>query len=311
MQFFRVLSALTLVMTMAAGAAAQTSRGSQRVTGKVLDEAGRPIAGAQVNAAKKGEVKPDVFTATTNEKGEYSLNGLAAGDWVIEAKKDGTGAVQVGASLVEGERTKNVDLTIAKAAPAAPDPSVEIGAEDKRAVELAQAGKIAEARKVYEDLLVKYPNVYGLHMRLATMYAAEKNPQKGLEHIKIALEKEPENVEFKILQAELMMEAGDKEGAKAVLNTVDITKVKDPRALVNSAINDINSGKAEEAIALLTKLIAQFPTDSSLLYYRGRAYIVATKLPEAKADLEKFVAAAPTSPQAADAKRLLEQLNKK
>ena len=311
MQFFRVLSALTLVMTMAAGAAAQTSRGSQRVTGKVLDEAGRPIVGAQVSAAKKGEVKPDVFTATTNEKGEYSLNGLAAGDWVIEAKKDGTGAVQVGASLVEGERTKNVDLTIAKAAPAAPDPSVEIGAEDKRAVELAQAGKIAEARKVYEDLLVKYPNVYGLHMRLATMYAAEKNPQKGLEHIKIALEKEPENVEFKILQAELMMEAGDKEGAKAVLNTVDITKVKDPRALVNSAINDINSGKAEEAIALLTKLIAQFPADSSLLYYRGRAYIVATKLPEAKADLEKFVAAAPTSPQAADAKKLLEQLNKK
>ena len=311
MQFFRVLSALTLVMTMAAGAAAQTSRGSQRVTGKVLDEAGKPIVGAQVSAAKKGEVKPDVFTATTNEKGEYNLNGLAAGDWVIEAKKDGTGAVQVGASLVEGERTKNVDLTIAKAAPAAPDPSVEIGAEDKRAVELAQAGKIAEARKVYEDLLVKHPNVYGLHMRLATMYAAEKNPQKGLEHIKLALEKEPENVEFKILQAELMMEAGDKEGAKAVLNTVDLTKVKDPRALVNSAINDINSGKADEAIALLTKLIAQFPADSSLLYYRGRAYIVATKLPEAKADLEKFVAAAPTSPQAADAKKLLEQLNKK
>ena len=311
MQFFRVLSALTLAMTMAAGAAAQTSRGSQRVTGKVLDEVGKPIVGAQVSAAKKGELKPDVFTATTNEKGEYSLNGLAAGDWVIEAKKDGTGAVQVGASLVEGERTKNVDLTIAKAAPAAPDPSVEIGAEDKRAVELAQAGKIPEARKVYEDLLVKYPTVYGLHMRLATMYAAEKNPQKGLEHIKIALEKEPENVEFKILQAELMMEAGDKEGAKAVLNTVDLTKVKDTRALVNSAINDINSGKAEEAIALLTKLIAQFPTDSSLLYYRGRAYIVATKLPEAKADLEKFVAAAPTSPQAADAKRLLEQLNKK
>ena len=311
MQCFRVLSALTLVMTMAAGAAAQTSRGSQRVTGKVLDEAGKPIVGAQVSAAKKGEMKPDVFTATTNEKGEYNLNGLAAGDWVIEAKKDGTGAVQVGASLVEGERTKKVDLTIAKAAPPAPDPSVEIAAEDKRAVELAQAGKIPEARKVYEDLLVKYPTVYGLHMRLATMYAAEKNVQKGLEHIKLAIEKEPENVDFQMLHAELMMEAGDKEGAKAVLNAIDITKVKDPRALVNAAINDINSGKAEDAIALLTKLITQFPTDSSLLYYRGRAYIVATKLPEAKADLEKFVAAAPTSPQAADAKKLLEQLNKK
>ena len=314
MKCVRVVSALMLAMAIAvvAGtAAAAQSRGSLRLTGKVLDEAGKPVVGAQVSAAKKGEVKPDVFSATTNEKGEYSLNGLASGDWVIEAKKEGAGAKEVGTTLVDGERTKTVDITIAKPAAAAPDPSVEIGVEDKRAVELAQAGKIAEARKIYEDLLVKYPTVYGLHLRLATMYAAEKNPQKGLEHIKLALEKEPDNVDFKLLQAELMMEAGDKEGAKAVLNTIDITKVKDPRALINAAINDINTGKADEAIALLTKLIAQFPTDSSLLYYRGRAYIVATKLPEAKADLEKFLAASPTSPLAADAKKLLDQLNKK
>ena len=185
MKSFRVLSAqiltILLVLTMASGAAAQ-SRGSQRVTGKVLDEAGKPVVGAQVSAAKKGEVKPDVFTATTNDKGEYTLNGLAAGDWVIEAKKDGVGAKEVAASLVEGERTKTVDITIAKPAPPRPRvriPSVEIAAEDKRAVELAQAGKIAEARKVYEDLLVKYPTVYGLHMRMATMYAAEKKPPRA------------------------------------------------------------------------------------------------------------------------------------
>lgn len=312
MKSFRVLSALMLALTMAVGAAAAAqSRGNGRVTGRVLDEAGKPVVGAQVSAAKKGEMKPEVFTATTNEKGEYNLNGLATGDWVIEAKKEGAGAKEVGASLVEGERTKTVDITIAKPAPVAPDPSVEIAAEDKRAVDLAQAGKIPEARKVYEDLLAKFPTVYGLHMRIAAMYAAEKNPQKGLEHIKLALEKEPENVDFKVLQAELMMEAGDKEGAKAVLATVDLTKVKDTRALVNAAINDINGGKPEEAVALLTKLIAQFPNDATLLYYRGRAYIVATKLPEAKVDLEKFVATAPTAPQAADAKRLLEQLTKK
>src|SRR6186997_3117569 len=117
MKSLRIFSAqiltILLVLTMASGAAAQ-SRGSQRVTGKVLDEAGKPVVGAQVSAAKKGEVKPDVFTATTNDKGEYAPNGLAAGDWVIEAKKDGVGAKEVPASLVEGERTKNVDITIPK-----------------------------------------------------------------------------------------------------------------------------------------------------------------------------------------------------
>ena len=102
-----------------------------------------------------------------------------------------------------------------------------------------------------------------------------------------------------------------REPSASRINDELITKVKDARAFTNLAINQINAGKHAEAIALLTRLIAQFPDDKPLLYYRGRAYIVATKLPEAKADLEAFVAAAPTATQAADAKRLLEQLNKK
>ena len=55
--------------------------------------------------------------------------------------------------------------------------------------------------------------------------------------------------------------------------------------------------------------MAQFPTDNSLYYYRGRALIAAKKLPEAKADLEKYVAAAPADArELADAKKILEQL---
>jgi hypothetical protein len=45
------------------------------------------------------------------------------------------------------------------------------------------------------------------------------------------------------------------------------------------------------------------------LYYRGRAYLAAKKMPEAKADLEKFVAAAlPDSRELPDAKKILEQM---
>jgi tetratricopeptide (TPR) repeat protein len=310
MKFFRLISALAVILAIAAVASAQ-SRGNLRITGKVLDEAGQPVASAQVRAAKKGETQPEVLTAKTNDKGEYNINGLAAGEWVIEAMKDGVGVKEVMASLTEGERTKTVDITIAKPAEPKPDPNVEINAGHTQAIALAQAGKIPEARKIYDDLLVKYPDVYQLHALLANMYAIEGNPQKGMEHIKIALAKEPANVEYLVLSAEMMMEAGDKEGAQKVLESVDITKVKDARAFTNLAINQINAGKHAEAIALLTRLIAQFPDDKPLLYYRGRAYIVATKLPEAKADLEAFVAAAPTATQAADAKRLLEQLNKK
>ena len=309
MKVFRILSALIVALAVAASALAQ-SRGNLRISGKVLDEAGAPVAEAVVRAAKKGEAQPEVFTAKTNDKGEYSLNGLAAGEWVIEANKEGVGIKETSATLTEGTRTTTVDITIAKPAPKV-DPNVEINAEHQKAIALAQSGKIPEARKIYEDLLAKYPQVHQLHAMMATMYAAEGNAAKGLEHLKIAMEKDPENVDFKVLQGELMLESGDKEGGEKVLASIDMTKVKEPRAFINLAINYINTSRAPEAIDLLTKLSTQFPNDKSILYYRARAYIVATKLPEAKADLEAFLAAEPNAPQAAEAKKLLEQLNKK
>ena len=309
MRAVRRFTVFILVLGIAATVAAQ-NRGNLRISGRVLDDTGKPLADAQVRAAKKGEAQPEVLTAKTNEKGEYALNGLAAGDWILEAMKDGVGVQEASATLVEGVTTKTVDITIAKPAPKA-DPGVEINTEHQRAIQLAQSGKIPEARKIYEDLLLKYPTVYQLHAMLANMYAAEGNPAKGLEEIKVALEKEPENVDFKVLQGEMMIDAGDKEGAQKVLESVDIAKAKEARAFINLSISYINSGKSTEAIDLLTKLIARFPNDKSLLYYRGRAYITATKLPEAKADLEAFLSAAPTAPQAADAKKLLDQLNKK
>jgi tetratricopeptide (TPR) repeat protein len=85
--------------------------------------------------------------------------------------------------------------------------------------------------------------------------------------------------------------------------------VKDPTIFINSAISAINGGRADEAVAILDKLIKQFPAQSNLLYYRARAFIVAKKMAEARADLEKFVAVAPPDArELADAKKLLEQL---
>jgi predicted Zn-dependent protease len=314
MKLFRISTALAIVLLLSVSSFAQ-SRGKLRITGKVLNEAGQPVEGADVRAAKKGEAQPQVFTAKSNKNGEWTIAGLAAGDWIIEAMKEGVGVKELTETLTEDVASKAVTITIGKPAPPAVDPSVEINAEHAKAISLAQAGKIPEARKIYEDLLVKYPTVYQLNAMLAAMYAAENNAAKALEQVKIALEKEPANVEWQVLSAEMMMETGEKEAAQKILDSVDLAKVKDPRAFINNAINKINSGdkaQAEQAVELLTKLIAQFPSDPMLLYLRARAYIVGTKMAEAKADLEKYVATAPpTAAQMADAKKLLDQLTKK
>jgi len=109
--------------------------------------------------------------------------------------------------------------------------------------------------------------------------------------------------------AELLTVKGDKAEAQKLLDSVDMAQVKDPTIFLNMAIAGINGGKADEAIAILDKVAKAFPTRADIVYYRGRANIAAKKMPEAKADLEKFVSMAPPdSPQLADAKKLLEQL---
>jgi tetratricopeptide (TPR) repeat protein len=301
----RVAVTFAAIAILASSALAQ-SRGSARLSGKVVDDQGQPVEGVTVNAQMSGQT--EIMSGRSDKKGEWRINGLANGEWKVELTKPELGTVT---EMVEirGNDAPALNVTLKKAAAKA-DPKAEVDAELKRAADLAQGGKLPEARKVYEDLLVKYPDIYQLEGFIARIYAAENNIPAALQHLKVNLDKEPDNVELKLLQADLLMESGDKVAAKALLDTIDITKVKDPYTFVNEAILLINEKKGPEAVDLLTKLIAQFPTTNELYYYRGRAYVVSEKLDEARADLEKFVTLAPTAKETADAKKILEQLKK-
>jgi len=306
----RTVVALIAAVLLASSAMAQ-SRGDARLGGKVVDEQGQPLADVVVKARMNG--RTDILTGKSDKKGEWRINGVANGEWRVELGKEG---LDVAIEMVEvrGDMAPPLNVTLKKPAPKV-DPMVEINAELKRAATIAQGGKIPEARKIYEDLLAKYPSIYQLEGFIARTYAAEDNVPQALAHLKLNLEKEkepPALLELKLFQAELLMQSGDKAGAKAILDTIDITQVKDPGQFtyVNHAINLINEKKGVEAAELLTKLIAQFPTTNELYYYRGRAYVAAEKLDEARADFEKFVALAPTTKEAADAKKILEQIKK-
>ena len=206
---------------------------------------------------------------------------------------------------VAENRNPPVEMKLTKAV----DPNVEIQGEMKKAAELQQAGKLADARQIIIALLAKYPAAYRLNAFVASTYEAEKNYDKAIEHIKIVVDKEPADIEVRMYLAELLTTKGDKAEAQKILDAVDMTQVKDPTVFLNMAIAAINAQKSDEAVALLDKVGKQFPTRTDVLYYRARANIVGKKMAEAKADLEKFVSTAPPDmPQLADAKKLLEQL---
>ena len=301
--FARIASAALAVALLASIAVAQT-RGNGRITGKVVDEQGQPVADAVVKAVMTGQT--EIISGKSDKKGEWKVNGVADGVWNVEISKPGVGTVKEMVE-VKGERAPALNVTLKKEA-AAVDPTATVNADLQKAAELAQAGKYPEARQIYTDLIAKFPQVYQLEGFMARVYAAEGDYPKALEHLKLNLEKEPNNVELRMFQAELLMQTGDKPGAKAILDTIDITQIKDPFTFINQSITLINEGKGQEAVDLLTKLIAQFPAQNNLYYYRGRAYVAAQKLPEAKADFEKFIAAEPNAKETADAKKILDQI---
>jgi len=281
------------------------AQGKGKIAGKILDDAGKPAPGVVVRAVKAGESTPT--EAKTNEKGEWSMNGLAAGQWNFEFSKEGFDPQRMTVQVADNKNPA-IDMKLTKAA-AAVDPNVEVQSELKKATELMQGGKVPDARKIVQDLLVKYPEVFRLNAFVAQTYELEKNYEQAVAAQKIVVDKEPNDLEMKMYYAELLTQKGDKDEAQKVLETVDVSQVKDPTVFINQAITSINAGKTDEAIANLEKLMKVFPTRADLYYYHARANIAAKKLPEAKADLEKFVSMAPPDArELPDAKKLLEQL---
>lgn len=297
-----VLACALAIVGIPGAALGQT--GEARIGGKVVDEQKKPVQDVIVRAQLAGQTPPR--EAKTNNRGEWSINNIAGGMWEVEFSKPGFGSQKITLDLQPDQRISNIDVVLA---PPPPDPNAEIQAEVKRAAELLQNKQIPEGRKIYEDLLAKYPTLHQLHEFIGRTYAAENNFDKAIEHMRIAVEKDPENASAKVLLGDLLMEKGQKAEAAQLLESIDLAKVEDPAPFINLAITKINEQKVDESIVLLDKLIARFPKEANILYYRGRAYLAAKKMPEAKADLEKFVAAAlPDARELPDARKILEQL---
>ena len=259
----------------------------------------------QVKGTLAGQSQP--VMAKSNKKGEFALNGIGSGDWTLEFTKDGFDP-QSGKITVEGGKGADITVKLVKHVDR-PDPGVELNAKAQEGMTLLQGQKYPEARKIFEDLLAKYPDVHQINAYIAQTYAGENNMPKAIEYMKTASEKDPENAEMKLVLADLMMEGGDKAAALEMMKTVDITKIKNPLPLINGSISLINASKVDEAMELLNKVATQFPSQAEVYYYRGRAYVAAKKYPEAKTDLEKFVSmAAADARELPDAKKLLEQL---
>jgi tetratricopeptide (TPR) repeat protein len=316
---FKRLIALFAVacLVLAAGtASAQMWRGTGRLAGKCVDEAGKPIEGVKIKlflpAANGGT------EITSNKKGEWGIGAINSGAWQLDFIKEGFETKKVTVDIEQMTPKPPMDIVLKKAAP---DANQVIAGEVKRAAGLVTEKKYDEAQAIYADLLAKFPQAYQLELSIARAYHAAGAHDKEIDHLKKYIEKDPTNAEVKLLTGAEMIQKGNPDEGRALLASVDDAIVKDPMVFVNVGINLMNQNKAKDALPFFEKAIAKFPASPDAYFYRGMGNVQlgTTIRPDnqaegdkliaaGKTDLAKFVQMAPNAPETAAAQKMLEAL---
>ena len=300
MRFIQRAALLFLVVFMSASlAAAQGWRGMGRVSGKVTDEQGKPLAGVIVRLNLPGAGGTET---KTNTKGEWALAGIARGDWQVDFELAGYEIKRITVSILELQRIPPVEVTLKQ------DINEIIRLAMIEGGELMNQQKYVEARAVYEKLLAKYPEAYRVEPYIARSYYAEKNYEEAVKHLRIAVEKDPADQENKLRLGNILMDMGRVEEGRQVIASVDDTAVKDPAIYVNVGISLLNQNKANEALPYFEKAIVRFPSRGEAYYYRALVRLQKGDTEGTKADLTKFLELAPDAPEAPAARKALEQL---
>ena len=289
-----------LVLALSASLAmAQSHRGMGRAAGKVSDESGKPLEGVIVKLVLPGAGGMEV---KTNKKGEWAAGGLARGQWQIDFELETYQTRRINVPVAELTRTPAIEIVLKR-----DEPSV-VRAEVEKASALVKQQKWTEARAIYQALIEQHPNYTGVYPFLAQTYYAEKNYDEAIKYLKIAVEKDAGDQTSKMLLANVLMETGRLDEGRQVMDTVDDSMIQDAAIFVNIGINLMNKNKADDALPYFEKAIKRFPAEGDGYYYRALVRLQKGDTEGTRSDLKKFLELSPNAPEAAAAKKALEQI---
>jgi tetratricopeptide (TPR) repeat protein len=292
---------------------AQDWRGKGRVDGWVKDPDGKPIADAKVELSRQAGGST---STKTNKKGYWAILGLIGGTWNVDVSAPGFETRKVSVSLNEASRNPAMDIQLQRAAPAAPQEGTAApGGAGPEAIAAVQEGnrllvekQYAAARAQYEKALAAVPDNPAILNGIAQSYELEGNKEKSIEIRGKIQSLDPSDAQNQIILGSLLLEKGDLEQGRAILDALPPDVIKDPGVYINLGILFMNKNKTEEARTYLTKAIELDPASADGYYYRGLALLQAKKNAEAKADLKKFLELKPDAPEAKEVQEILQAL---
>jgi hypothetical protein len=308
------LSAVALgaaLVVSAVPASAQTGR----IGGQIKDTQGQPLKGATVTAENPG-ASPSSFTATTDDKGRYSIIGLKTGTWKVTASAPGfapsSGQVPV-RSL--GAPMPPVDFNLAPGAagPAGALAGVntkELQGELQKAIDLANAGQHDAAITAYEAILAKTPALTMINGQIAQVKRMKKDYDGAIAAYQKVIAADPSNDKAKIEIGMTYLEKGDFANAEKSLLELTTSVNANREVFYNLGEVKFAKGETDEAVKYYERAVSMDAAWGKPLFKLGLAKLQKADTAGAIEMMNKVIAADPSSPEAAQAKALIEQLKK-
>jgi tetratricopeptide (TPR) repeat protein len=312
-----VVAGLCMSALVLAATPAYAQLGS--LTGKVLDEAGKPVPDADVQLDFNGEQNFH-FTVKTDKNGNWTRAGLIAvgGRWNITAKKGGLTGTLSNVEVALGGAKPVPDIVLRSGAAAAGTAGdAKKNAEAKKVLEEANAALAANNYDVaiakLTEATTKVDKCTECFLRLGDVYTKKTEFDKAEAAYKQALTLDEKSADaydgLAILYntTKKFDEAG-KASAKAIELRAASGGPVDANAAYNAGVIFWNQGKIPEAKEQFSKAVQANPTMAEAQYYYGMCLVNEGKVAEAKTALETYLKLAPSGPNAPTAKSILDSM---
>lgn len=307
----RATLAVLFVMGLAASVAAQTGR----VGGQVKDDQGNPIKGATVQADNPS-ASPSSFTATTDDKGRFSIIGLRSGLWTITAQAPGHAPESAKLDVKTiGTPNPPITFTLRKGGGAAGGFAGLTGQAAKDLQTDLQAADAAfnsqqwdTAIEKYKGILAKAPSLSVINLQIAAAYRQKKDYDSAITAYNDVLKADPNNDKAKVGIGMTNLEKGDLKAADQTLTEAAQSMSASKEVFYNLGEVKFAEGQADDAAKYYQKAADMDANWGKPLFKLGLVALNKGDKDGAKKMFEKVVAADPMSQEAAQAKAVIEQL---
>jgi Flp pilus assembly protein TadD len=307
----RLVLAACIIAITSGVAAAQTGR----VGGLVKDDSGQPLKGATITA-ENPNASPSSFTATTDDKGRFSVIGLRGGMWTFTAQAPGY-APESGKMNVNTIGSPNPPLTFTLkkgGGPAGPGAGALASKDLQAELALADADynsqKWDDAITKYRAIMAKAPALSVINLQIASAYRNKKDFDSALGAYNDLLKIDPNNEKAKVGIGMTNLEKGDLNAAEETLSKVAETPTASREVFYNLGEVKFAKGEADEAAKWYQKAADSDKTWGKPYFKLGLVALNKGDKDAATKMMEKVIEVDPASPEAAQAKAVVEQLKK-